>query len=130
MTTTEKPRRQTATERLNELLDHLRSSGHLDNWNALVRKVKAPTVVAAALMTGRPELLRASLGSVALDERPLYEVIAVLVETNAALRQHAEQVSILVGNWSQAFKHLHSLGHQIEHFARFETIGGVEDDES
>lgn len=127
--TTDKPRRQTATERLNETLAEIRTQGHLDNWNALARELRAPTIVAAALITGRPELLRASLASVPENERDLYEVIAVLIETNAALRRHAEQLSIVVRNWGQAFKHLHSLGNRIEQFAMFETIGGPEDDD-
>jgi hypothetical protein len=42
-----------------------------------------------------------------LGERAKIE-IAGLIETTSAIREHAERLSILVHNWGEVLRHLHS----------------------
>ena len=102
----------------------------LDDWTSFAREIQAPPVFAVALMTGRPEMMRLVPGQALTAEqcKHLYDVIATLIETNYALRAHAQNVAQLVDTWSEAFKQLDSLGEQIRLFANFKRL--IEDEEA
>jgi hypothetical protein len=72
-------------------------------------------------MTGRAELLRAwsSRPLDASDAKALVDILGALIETNQALREHAEQLSQIVGRFSDGLKGLQSTAANIEKFASF-----------
>ena len=67
----------------------------LRNWNDLTEEVKAPMAVLAAMASGRPEMLKlAPKGPATAEEAAaLYNTIRVLLETNRALQEHAQQLA-------------------------------------
>lgn len=122
--TEERARRRTATEALDDRLTALMARMRLDGWNQLTGDVQPPPMFAAALITGRPELARAVTPPKASelsddDVAKLCNLIAVLIETNAALQDHAQEVSKLVKHWSEAFTALRAIGWRVEAFANF-----------
>jgi hypothetical protein len=96
----------------------------LESWNSFVRELLIPEDVMPAVVTGRPELIRALPGRdlAAADVKILYELIAGLLETNAALREHAEDVATSMTIWAGAFKQLETVGYQVQRFAQFRRI--------
>lgn len=113
--------RKSKTDELREELVQLAKKAKLGGWNEFVEEINCPTDVAAALITGRPELLRIiQPRDMTKDEvTSLYKLLAVLIETNMTLQQHAQQVAHLVDNWMDGFKVLRSLADQIHMFADF-----------
>lgn len=128
--TTEKIRRQTATEQLDDLITELSQRCRLDGWEAYVRELDLPIELMPALMTGRPELLMLLKPRAMTEEevRKLYQLIGTLMETNFALQEHAQQISQQVSIWLDAFKHLNSVGRRIGHFANFRRTDAGERD--
>lgn len=96
-------------------------AGRLEAWNAFIRAIDLPAEIYPALMTGRTELLNLIQPKAlsAEDSKVLFNLICVLIQTNVALQTHAEQLSVMVDNWSGAFKHLESLGRKVQDFAAF-----------
>lgn len=106
---------------LNDEIVRLSNACILDGWASYIEAIQVPDEIAAALTTGRPELL-ALIQPRTLDAvecSKLYDLLRVLITTNMALQQHAQQLSQLVDNWMQQFSGLHSVANQIEHFANF-----------
>jgi hypothetical protein len=109
---------------LDERIAELSARCKLDGWSSFVETLSLPQDVYPALLTGRPELLRlVQPRALSADEAgKLLKALGVLIETNMALREHAEQMAQLVDNWSGMFAGLHSTGEKIQRFANFERI--------
>jgi hypothetical protein len=129
-TTAEKVRKPTVTDRLDEQITELSRRCRMDNWAEFIGDFELPEDLLPAVMSGRYELVRAATPRAMTGEEvaKLYRLIGVLLETNAALREHAQQVAEQVGIWTDAFKHLNSVGNRIEHFANFRRTLGPEDE--
>jgi hypothetical protein len=114
---------------LNDEIERLAARCKLDGWANLVETVQVPTDIAAALITGRSELLMALRPrALSADEcGKLYALLGVLIETNRGLREHAEQVAGLVDNWMSQMTGLQGVARQIDHFANFRKIGSDDD---
>lgn len=125
----EKPRKLSKTEELDAYLRELRGRITLTGWEQLTADTKVPAEIAAALITGRPELARlAPPRALSVEEcKECFNLIATLIETNRALQQHAEETAKLVKNWGDAFAALHRIGLQIEHFAHFRATDEGDD---
>lgn len=67
----------------------------LRKWNELTEEVAAPTAVAVALSTGRPEMLKlAPKGPSSAEETAaLYNIIRVLMDTNQELQNHSKSLA-------------------------------------
>jgi hypothetical protein len=129
-----KPRKPNKADELDAEIKRLASMAKLDGWNAFVEELKLPQDVYPALISNRPELLRL-IQPRAMNEQEagaILKVLAGVIETNIALRQHAEQLAQFTSRWTDAFKHLRSLGERIENFANFKhrsAAEGGEDEE-
>jgi hypothetical protein len=112
-----------ARQRLEDELHALAERCSLEHAHQLVRAVDLPPDLAAALLTNRVELLALARPRALTEEEAgrLYKLVAVLMETNAALREHADNVSRLAENWLSQFTGLASVGEGIVRYARFET---------
>ena len=102
----------------------------LDSWNSFIENdVRVPGELLPALMANRAELISLAtpraLPAEAVAE--LYKLIAVLLGTNIALREHAEELSVLVKNWMSQFAGLKGVADQIDHFANFRRFTASED---
>lgn len=123
--------RQTNAERLNEEIKRLAALCKLDSWTSFVDDMKVPSDIYAALASGRPELIKAvsPRALTAEQAKPLFDIIASLIGTNVALRDHAQQLAHFTHIWTDAFKQLHSVGDRIERFANFKHgVDEVEED--
>ena len=127
----EKFRRETPTERLNAEIDELSGKTSLDGWNAFIRNLQVPGDVAPAIMSARGELLRlVPPRELSADEHKVYlDLIGGLLETNAALRRHAEQVSQIAEQLRPLVKGFAKTCLRLEGFARFEKTDDVVEDE-
>lgn len=108
-------------ERLAQLRE-LSAACTLDSWNSFVRELTVPGDLVPALLTNRPELL-GLLKPRALSEEEcgqLYTLIGGLLETNAALRQHAQTTAQLVEDWMSNFVGLQATAEKIQMFANFD----------
>ena len=116
-------------ERLNTLLAEWEDNNIKPS--ALAETCSLPMDIAAALVTGRPELLKLTQPrALTADEcKRLYHFIGVLIQTNNNLQRHAAQVAILVDTWGQAFKGMTHAAERIENFANFHAIGHQEDND-
>ena len=117
------PRKLTSTEKAALIIEEYRERCSLNSVNAFVRETpRLPTEIGAALLSGRTELISfAKPRDMKSDEvAALYQLIGVLVETNAALRDHTSAVAQMVTQWTDAFKHLASLGQNIDALAHFD----------
>jgi hypothetical protein len=79
---------KTKTERLAEDVKELRERMKLDSWNQFVYEMKVPQDLFPAFMTGRAELMPEGRTLSAEECEIVYKMISILLETNAALRQH------------------------------------------
>jgi len=89
----------------------------LDNWTSYVHEMQVPRDLFPAIMTGRHQLMPKGRALTADECQTVYNMLATLLETNAALREHTEQTAILVTEWQNAFKALETLGLRIKNFA-------------
>lgn len=116
-------KRITTFERLRLEVEQLATDASLDSWESFIEHMELPGEFVPAMMTMRPDLLvlvgKRTEPMSAADANKLIECIRVLMATNIALKQHAEQVSHLVGNWMNSFKSAHSVAEQISMFANF-----------
>lgn len=127
---TEKIRKPTVTDRLDDQITELSRRCRLDNWAEFIGDFELPEDLLPAVMSGRYELIAAATPRAMSGEEvaKLYRLIGVLLETNAALREHAQQIAEQVDIWHGAFKHLHNVGNRIQHFAHFRRTLGPEED--
>jgi len=93
----------------------------LTDWSSFIEEMQVPGDIAPALITTRPELLRAvqPRALTAEETAAVYKVMAGLIETNNALREHAQQLAIFTETWAGQFAGLQSVGRKIERFANF-----------
>ncbi len=107
------------------------AAAKLDGRQSFVNELQVPQDIALAPMTNRPELLRAAPARdrSAEEVRVLHGALPGLLESSAALREHAARVSGLAGNWRQLMKGRQSVGAQIERFVAFDHGGAAEDEE-
>lgn len=108
-------------EALDKQVTDLSDRCRLKDWSYYIESIELPQDVLPALMTGRPELLQ-HLKPRALTEEEtakLYKALAALIETNMALREHAQQLAQLTDNWAQQFRGLEGVGNKIQNFANF-----------
>jgi hypothetical protein len=129
-------RRQKKSDReaaLDALITEIEASqaGSMQSWNEFADVMKVPQDFFPALLTGRTELIDAvqPRDMTAEEVGHLLAVLKTLLKTNFLLREHAEQVSQMVGNWSDAFVQLNRVGGRIERFATFKSIRGDENDD-
>lgn len=125
-------RKPTARDRADDFIREIAGKVQsLDGWNSFVETLTIPQDLMIPLITGRDELvtLATPRAMTAEETAQLYKAIGVLIRTNMALRDHAQEVAIMVGIWSDAFKQLHSLGTRIDSFAHFRTTQDSEDAE-
>lgn len=126
-----KVRPPSATEQLDDMITELGAQMKLGGWNEFVEAVDMPADLAAGLLTGRTEILRAATPRAMTEAEcaTLYKLIIVLIETNMALRTHAEQLAHQVNLWAQSFKQLDTVGRRIEAFANFKRTDDRPDEE-
>jgi hypothetical protein len=81
--------------RLDVELDRLNTLGRLDSWTSFVDTLKAPSDIFPALVANRPELLAlVQQRALTAEEHGVYlALIKGLMDTNQALREHAQQVA-------------------------------------
>lgn len=127
--TKEKVRRETASERLTREIVELRERAKINSWNDFVEALDVPQDMVMAFLTNRPQLLRLAQPRELSKEEcaTLYKLLAGLMETNAALREHTATVAQLVDKWMEAFRGMTTSAEQINNFANFRSI--VEDEE-
>jgi len=113
----------TADDRLNAEIDEARRNARLDSWTSFVEPLDVPSDIYPAILTLRHQLMKAAPARALTAEecKTVYAVIAGLIETNAALRSHAERLAQLVDNWADNFKALQRTGQRIQRFANFVT---------
>lgn len=111
-------------------IKRLASACRLDAWTAFVDEMKVPSDIYPALASGRPELIELiqPRALTAEEAKPLFAIIATLIGTNFALRQHSEQLAAFTHNWADSFKALHAVGSRIERFANFDHGSDDDDD--
>jgi hypothetical protein len=129
MAVTEKVRVLSKSEELDIKIKRLAEQCKLDSWTSFVDEMKIPGDLYPALASGRAELLRlVQPRDLSADEaKVLLNIIATLMNTNMALREHAEQLALFTHNWADAFKQLKSVGERIERFANFELTNPEEE---
>lgn len=121
----------TATELLDAEIDRLSEATKLNSWTDFIDALNVPADLFPALMANRPELVKlVKPRPLSTDEHKVYlELIAGILETNRALREHAQQLAQLTGNWADAFTALRSIGQRIERFANFKRSTKDDDDD-
>lgn len=116
-------------KRLSELdarIEHLRNLSRLDSWNNFVSELQVPSYLMPGIITMRPELLLAAApGPLGPEEvKVLLRVMGGLMETNAALRQHAELLAGLTDDALGMLKGLNGTLGKIGDYAHFRSAGG------
>jgi hypothetical protein len=98
---------------------------------SLTEDVAMPPEFVAAFVTGRPELVKLVRPRALTEEecKSLYNAMAVLIQTNAALIEHAQRLATSVDQWDNAFKQLDSVGRRIVDFANFRSPLESDDEE-
>jgi hypothetical protein len=116
-------------QELNAEIARLIRECKLDSWNIFISELRVPGDLIPALMAGRAELVNlAQPRAMSAEEvADLYTLIATLLGTNIALRDHAEELSVLVKNWMSQFAGLKGVADQIDHFANFRRFTDSED---
>lgn len=113
-------------------IDRLSKNAKLDSWNSFVEELQVPGDIAPALYTMRPEMLKLvqprQLSQ--LEHQTYLNLIAGLIQTNIALRQHTEETARLVGNWVGQVNGIIPLASRIQHFANFRRLGEFDDDQT
>jgi hypothetical protein len=126
-----RPRKLSAIERLAEEIKSYREAAKLDSWTSFVDDLQVPGDLYPGVLTNRPQLIKAAPPrELSKDEcAVLYKLIAGLLETNAALREHTERVGQLTDNLNGAMTSFVRVAQQIKTFANFEVVGEPETDE-
>lgn len=113
---------QTKQQELEDQIIRLSQQCKLNSWTSLIVDIDVPMDIAPALLSGRPELIKIiqPRDLPAAEAAILFNIIGNLIETNQALQEHAAQLADFVGQWTDAFKHLRSVGNRICRFALFD----------
>lgn len=116
---------------LNEQIKRLASECRLDSWTALVKDTAVPGDIYPALSSGRPELIALiqPRDLTAAEAKVLFDIIASLIGTNIALKEHAQQLALFTKIWADAFKQLESVGDRVQRFAQFQHDAGEDEEE-
>jgi hypothetical protein len=99
----------------------LAKARQMRSWSELIETVHVSADIAAALATGRPELLKLARPR-ALDEADcaaLFKLLAVLIETNQALIAHAQETAKMTRDIATMLKGTVAMFGGVEHFANF-----------
>lgn len=106
---------------LDERVVELSKQAKLDSWNSFVEELQIPSEVYPALLTNRPELIRLARPRPLNEEEvaALYKLIAGLLETNQALRLHAQQVGDMTREFSGALRGVITTAVKLKRFAQF-----------
>src|SRR4051812_34789126 len=93
-------------QQLQDDLVRLSKSCRLDNWTAFVNEMTVPADIYPALASGRPELIKIIQPRelTAAEAKALFDIVGTLIETNMALREHAERLAQLTDTWADSFK--------------------------
>ena len=107
-----------------EQLSHrirLAQAGSLESWNSFVRELNVPNDFIPAIAASRSELLRAVKPRAMSEEeaKVVFELVAGLIDTNIALRAHAQELATLVMNWQKMSRGMMTVAGQISDFANF-----------
>lgn len=119
-----------AREEREALVRAIRDGRALRGPNEFVAEVKVPADLAAALASGRTELL-ALVRPRAIEAEEfmaLVHLISVLLRTNLALQEHAREVAVMAKTLSGNFKGLVGFIRQVEQFADFRLADDDEDE--
>ena len=102
----------------------------LKKWNDLTEEITAPSTVIAALMTGRPEMLKFNLPTASTSEETasLYNVIRVLMETNRELQTHSQRVADEMDQLRGTLRGLNRKFLELSHLANFKE-GQIDEEE-
>lgn len=102
----------------------------LDAWNDLLAEVQLPADFSVALTTGRPELLRAiDRALTAKEARMVANALAVLIETNRALQEHAIAASHQVQQITELLDGASAKLCRLSYFASFVNPDEIADEE-
>lgn len=117
----ERNKRIPVKDTLDARIVELARRARIGSWAQLTEEVSIPTEFAAALATGRTELLNiAQPRELSKDEcARLYNLIRVLIETNMALQEHASDTAKLATNFLSTIGGVLSTANQIVKFAQF-----------
>ena len=106
---------------MEETIRELAERAKLNCWTEFVEELKVPSELLPILTTGRPELIRFAqpreLNKEEVDA--LYKLIAGLIETNIALREHASNLASLMQNWCGSLHGMMGVADRITRFAEF-----------
>lgn len=125
---------KSASARLEDEIVALAKAAKINDWTDFVEALGVPDELLPAVMTGRGDLVKLVKPRPMSEKeaKVLLDLIAGLLDTNAALRLHARQTAQLVDNWAQAFNALRGIGAKIQRFAYFkhsEVINPEEEEE-
>jgi hypothetical protein len=103
----------------------------LEGPNFFTQAVDMPADLAAAIITSRPELLRAVRPRALTEDEcsVLYNLLSTLIETNMALREHAQEVATMTKNMMGGFTTVAMVADQLKGFANFDQMTEVKEDE-
>lgn len=108
-----------------DMVRTLRDSHALKSWSELIEAVDVPMDLAAALATGRVELLKLAQPR-AMDAEEvmrLYKLIGVLIDTNFALQAHAREVSSMAATAYSQIRGALTYSRKLQQFAGFSVSG-------
>lgn len=129
MNDTTKPRATTAWDDRDIMTQALRDSHALKSPAELVETIDIPLDLSVALMTGRSEMLQLAKPRAmdATEVGRIYKLIAVLIDTNMALRVHANEVANCALAAAQQIKGAQRYLLKLEQFANFSPSDGEGD---
>lgn len=119
-------------DHLNALVLKIADKNLIDSPMALVGEVDIPSFLAAAFLTNRPEMVESCANGRSLDvaeTSAVMRLLAVLMQTNQALREHAEGLAIMTDSWLTAFKGIATVGGKIGDFANFRALQTDQDED-
>ena len=121
MSNAKREKRAARTDWDAKLLERINQVSRLESWTSFVESINVPGDILPALMTGRPELLRIVKGrALTADEcTAIYKLVSVLIDTNMALREHAQLVAQLTQNMMGGFQAINAHAKRIDDFANF-----------
>jgi hypothetical protein len=130
MSNAKKSKRSERDEAYADIVRRTNIEQALPAWTAFIEAVNVPQDVFPALVTGRTELLDIMQPRAFNEEeaKAILNLIKVLIRTNLALREHAQETAHLVDTWMGGFKQIHSVGQRIVDFGNFRTP--LEEDEA
>jgi hypothetical protein len=115
--------KKTPKEIRQEQLRDIAQRAHLSKPNDLADAVQnLPVELTIAIASGRPELIgTATPRPLSADEtKVVFHLVKVLMETNAALQEHANQLGNMATTWMGSIKGAVSFADDIAKFARFQ----------